>query len=138
MLLLSMISAPISFAWQFFDSYSIPLIIIIFFHIIIFSFINLFIFFSSGWELVEQGDYIVKIKKSDSTVSSHGFARNKRGIKRTYEVVQDDGINSYNIENIPAYKQAVTGLKEGISSLLQGLLLAEKSGQARRNSIFFI
>ena len=101
------------------------------FHLIIFQW-QFFVFLSLGWELVEQGDYIVKIKKCDTAVSTHGFARTKRGIKRTYEVVQDDGINSYNIENIPAYKQAVRGLKEGISSLLQGLLLADQSGRTNQ------
>ena len=93
--------------------------------------------YNSGWEQVEQGDYLVKVKKFNVAVSTGGVVRSYGERKRTYEVVQDDGINSYNIENIPAYKHAVIGLKEGISSLLQGLLLQGKADETNRLTVLY-
>ena len=48
-----------------------------------------------------------------------GVVRSVGERKRTYEVIQDDGINSYLLDKIPAYRAAVQGLKAGINSLME-------------------
>jgi len=51
-------------------------------------------------------------QRSDHTVAAPG------DWKRTYEVIADHRCNTYNIEKTPAYKLAMTGLREGISTIL--------------------
>eukprot|EP00596_Hydrurales_sp_CCMP1899_P004158 CAMPEP_0119053854 /NCGR_PEP_ID=MMETSP1177-20130426/74692_1 /TAXON_ID=2985 /ORGANISM="Ochromonas sp, Strain CCMP1899" /LENGTH=243 /DNA_ID=CAMNT_0007033921 /DNA_START=3545 /DNA_END=4276 /DNA_ORIENTATION=- len=72
-----------------------------------------------GWEQIEQGDYIVKVKNYMSQTNSYGSVHKTGDRKRTYEVIVDDGCNTYNLEQVPAYRRAVVGLKEGLESLLE-------------------
>ena len=51
---------------------------------------------------------------------SVGSVRYKGDIKRTYEVIADDGCNDYKLENVPAYSASVQGLREGLTSVMRG------------------
>lgn len=58
---------------------------------------------------------IVKYKIKKWTRDSHlGEPKRVMGdVKKTYEVIKDNGCNSYSIEKIPAYALVIQGIKEG-------------------------
>eukprot|EP01041_Mallomonas_annulata_P004298 gene4298-8544_t len=69
-----------------------------------------------GWAIVEQDDWIVKIKKWTEDVKIDGLGTYIKGTyKRTFEVVSDHGCFSYALDRIPAYTQAVKGLRDNIN-----------------------
>jgi hypothetical protein len=63
-------------------------------------------------QVLEQG-LRYKVKKWTHASFSDGVVRAKGDTKMTYEVIQDSGSSSYALENIPAYKMVIQGLKEG-------------------------
>jgi hypothetical protein len=72
-----------------------------------------------GWELADMGDYIVKVKLWDQVTQFAGVTRARGDRKRTYELITDEGCNSYSIDKVPAYRLAIQGLKEGAAALME-------------------
>jgi hypothetical protein len=74
-----------------------------------------------GFKLSEKDDFVVHIKiwkearrrKIDGSVSR--FAQ----VKKTYEVIADHRLYSYNIERVTEYALAIQGLRAGITSVVE-------------------
>jgi hypothetical protein len=80
-----------------------------------------------GWEVADDGDFVIKLKKWRADETNNDALVNKR--KKTFEVIGDNRCNSYNIEKVPAYALAMEALKSGTASILefQHKLLMEKN-----------
>lgn len=73
------------------------------------------------WEIADRGEYLMKIKPWNQTVTIGGQSRIKGDPKRTYEIINEHGCSSYSLNKIPAYKLAVQGLLQGIKSMMDDL-----------------
>lgn len=73
-----------------------------------------------GWELADQGDYVIKVKIFSTEMKMpDGTLKEKGTRKKTYEIVGDFQCNSYDVEKVPAYKIAIQGLREGMQSMME-------------------
>ena len=82
---------------------------------------------AAGWVVIEDDDFFMRKQLWTHTATIGGVTRIKGETKRTYEIIDDHGINSYKLEKIPAYKNAIMGLTEGAKSL-QDYAHEEKTG----------
>lgn len=73
----------------------------------------------NDWEMVDQGDYLVKVKPWNATTNIEGVTRVKGERKRTYEVVAENSCNSYSLGNISGYRNAVRGLTKAAGSMTE-------------------
>ena len=72
-----------------------------------------------GWRMEDRGDFVVQIKEFPEEGKRPDGQRYHKGDKKmTYEVIQDHRCNSYNVEDVPSYRLAINGLREGIAHQL--------------------
>lgn len=68
-----------------------------------------------GWKIAEKGKHFVR-KQLLSAADGSDAIRAAGSWRRTYEVVQSHGLNTYRLEHIPAYKDAMTGIRLAIAA----------------------
>lgn len=67
----------------------------------------------NGWEVADQGDrYVVKIKTWTRAGINLGQVRKKGDPKKTFEMIADNSVSSYNIDTLPAYKRIMESIRE--------------------------
>jgi hypothetical protein len=70
---------------------------------------------NDGWVTREKfGRYLIREKKWHRTTTFGGIIRRKGDLKRTYEIMDENGCISYELDQVPAYKLAMNALEEGI------------------------
>lgn len=70
-----------------------------------------------GWKIMYQNAYKYKVKLWQEDIDLGNLQRKKFDRKFTYEIIADHGCNSYAIEDIPAYRVALTGLMEAAQKM---------------------
>eukprot|EP00607_Mallomonas_marina_P010429 CAMPEP_0182424364 /NCGR_PEP_ID=MMETSP1167-20130531/10553_1 /TAXON_ID=2988 /ORGANISM="Mallomonas Sp, Strain CCMP3275" /LENGTH=505 /DNA_ID=CAMNT_0024604129 /DNA_START=246 /DNA_END=1763 /DNA_ORIENTATION=+ len=77
---------------------------------------------AEGWDNSTKNNYNIKMKRwiKSHAQGSDGY-RAKGTVKKTYEVVADNGCPSYQLEKIPEYRMAINGLKEGAKNINSGV-----------------
>ena len=72
--------------------------------------------YKEGWVTRTKfnGRYLVKEKLWNRTTTHSGIIRRKNEPKRTYEIMDENGCSSYELDRVPAYKLAMTALEEGM------------------------
>lgn len=67
----------------------------------------------NGWEVADQGDrYVVKIKTWTRAGINFGQVRKRGDPKKTFEMIADNSISTYNIDTLPAYKRIMESIRE--------------------------
>ena len=67
----------------------------------------------NGWEVADQGErYVVKIKTWTRAGINLGTVHKQGDPKRTFEMIGDNSISSYNIDTLPAYKRIMDVIRE--------------------------
>jgi hypothetical protein len=67
----------------------------------------------NGWEVADQGDrYMVKIKTWAKTGILLGAVHTKGAPKRTYEMIMDNNVATYNIELVPSYRHVMESVRD--------------------------
>lgn len=82
-----------------------------------------------GWEIREEGDFVLKVKAWKNP--RRGSGRRVGDLKKTYEVIGDKRVCTYNVEQVPAYIIPMQGLKEGVSSMIE----YQSRNRAERNVV---
>jgi hypothetical protein len=74
-----------------------------------------------GFKISEKDDFVVHIKiwKEDRRRKIDGSVSRFAQVKKTYEVISDHRLYSYNIERVTEYALAIQGLRAGITSVVE-------------------
>ena len=67
-----------------------------------------------NWHLAKDGKYVIKEKLWNRTTVHNGEVRKKGEPKRTFELLDETGTSSYELDRVPRYKLAMKALEEGI------------------------
>ena len=68
-----------------------------------------------GWRLVDDGKYVTKEKIWKRTTVHNGAIRKAEEPKRTFEIMDEHGSSSYEVDRVPRYRLAMKALEEGIT-----------------------
>ncbi len=67
-----------------------------------------------NWQIVQDGQYMVKIKPWNRTTTHNGVIRRKGDKKRTFEIMDETGASSYELDRVPRYSLTMKALEEAV------------------------